>query len=232
MAKNIKPTLANLEREEHAISRCFEQGQQVAGSLREHVYNIKRNELWRAVDCSSFKQYCELGRVHYGDKQIELGYDRLSVLATNGEVEQQIPKSSTDDFSDRALRALGKLRVEVTDDEGNIKKTHDLDRKRIKQVVNQLIADRERAIGDDDSQITNTMVKQMIERKFGAKPPETLAVKIQKEITRSTRMLRSFEAILELEDSDLFYDAEEESPGCAKRLATAYSKIASFLRRL
>jgi len=235
MATNIKPTLANLEREEKAVVKAFNNGRQIAGSLREHVYNIKQHELWRAVDCNSFKDYCEQGRITIGTddepEQCKLSYDRLSKLATNGEIEQHLPKNiGPNIISDDAMSVLGKLRVERTDRDGKVKKTHDLDLKKIKAVVNQILKDRERTISDGgDGQVTAKIVKETIEKKYGYKPPKTMAETINMETKRINRLLSSMEAAIEL-DEYLFSDAEEESPGCAKRLAAANSKIASFLR--
>lgn len=162
-----------------------------------------------------------------------MGYSQLAILAVNGEIEQHIPKSTAVDFSDKAFLALSKLRVEIKDSVTGevIKKTHDLDLKKIKAVVNQLIKDRERTISDGgDGQITAKVVKQTIEKKYGYKPPKTMAETLNAETKRINRLLASMETAIEL-DEYIFSDAEYQSAGCAKRLATAYSKLASFLRR-
>lgn len=236
MAK-IKPTLANLEREEKAIATCFDSANATASSLREHVYNIKNHELWKAVDCSSFKQYCQLGRIKYDGKKITLKYDQLGKLATNGEIEGHIPKNEVSFFSEWALMALGQLRVEFKDSvTGEVtRRTHDLDIKKIKAIVAKVINERAKAVTNgkskNDSQITAKVVKEAIEQKYGYKPPKTMAATLKTEQKRINRFLSSLEAAIEMNDS-LFDDAEEESAGCAKRLATVYSKIASFLRRM
>jgi hypothetical protein len=238
MVTKMKPTLANLEREEKGVVKAFNNGRQIAGSLREHVFNIKSNELWRAADCKSFKEYCEQGRITIGtDKepeQIKLGYRQLSRLAVNGELENQIPKGHVCLFSDKSLEALSKLRVEIKDDNGQVvKKTHDLDLKRIKAVINTVLNERAKAItnGTGNGQITAKLIKTTVEKKYGFKPPKSMAKILEGELKRINRLLTSMESAIELNEF-LFSDAEEESPGCAKRLATGYSKIASFLRKV
>ena len=206
-----------------------------ATSLREHVYRIKKHGLYQAVDCTSFKQYCELGRIEYGGEKIKLGYVRLKELAANGEVEQHIPKDGAPSFSDRAYTALSRLRIEYKDAvTGEVtSRSHDIDTKKVKAVIDQLLKDQSRAVGNgkSDAQITARDVQSTIDRKFGAKPPKTMAATLDAYTTRATKELHSFESALELNDF-IFSDSDEESAGCAKRLATAYSKLASFLRKV
>ena len=238
MSEFLKQTMANLEREEKHVVECFDNGNLIAGSLREHVYNIKRHGLFKAAGYDSFKQYCESGRITFGKKRIALKYDQLGKLAVNGEIEQHLPKNDVSFFSDRALTTLATIRVEIKDDVTGdvIKKTHDLDLKKIRAVVKMVLDARERAIAKDpevNGQITGPIVKQAIEKKYGPNPPKKLYELMKIEQMRATRFLASLEAITELDGGEfLFSDAEEESPGCAKLLAAAYSKIASFLRKV
>jgi len=239
MSTNIKATKANLEREERAITRCFDDGEEIAGSLREHMYNIKRHELWASADFKSFKDYCQSGRITMGKKKIAQSYNQLRVLSNNGQIEQYIPKKSIDFFNEESYRPLVQLRIEKTDDAtGKVTKTHDLDVKRIKAVIAGVIAAREKAIAKpgakkSDGQITASAVKTVIDKKYGAKPVKTLFQLMKVEQTRATKFLDSLEALIDRPGGEfLFSDAEDESPGCAKRLATAYSKIASFLRKV
>lgn len=234
MSKNITPTLANLQQQENAIIECFDNGKQIATSLQEHVFNIKRHELWRAVDCKSFRDYCEQGRIKVNGDSITLSYSQLKRLAVAGEIEQHLPKAHACAFSGSAFNEFSKLRVEFKDKfTGQVtRKTQDLDIRKIKSVASQVIKDREKTISNGGTgEVTAKVVKQTIEKKYGYKQPKSMAEVIRAETLRVTRLLNSFEAAIEL-DEFLFSDAEEESAGCAKRLATAYSKITSFLRKV
>ena len=237
----IKATLKNLETEESAIAKCFEEGEAVAGSLREHVYKIKENTLWEALpDCKSFKDYCGLGRIRFGGKQVALGYTQLKKLAVNGQVEQYVEKAIAVSFSENAYDALGKLRIEKTDPITGevIGKTHELDVKKIKSVIGDVIKAREKAVAKpgakkSDGQITAADVRAAILKRDGPKKEKSLVQIMKIEQRRAQKMLTSFEELYgRAGGEDMFLDADEESAGCVKRLATAYSRIASFLRKV
>ena len=59
----MKATLANLEKTEQAIRDCLDESQMVAHSLNDYVYQVRRDELWKAAGFSKFKEWCESGRI-------------------------------------------------------------------------------------------------------------------------------------------------------------------------
>ena len=223
----MKASAANLEKTEQSIRDCLAEGQMAAQSLNDFVYQVRKFDLYKAGGFKTFKEWCESGR-------IKISYSHLQKLAGCGEVEQCLEKYSAEYFSDNALRALSQIRIERKDMIGNVKKTHDLDRKKIKRVADKALAKRAKAINTGkrkEYQVTASEITEAVANLYGYKEPPTMAETFNRYSRQATRLLSSLEAAMEI-DNHIFSDADEESPGSAKRLATAYSKLTSFLRKV
>ena len=96
-----------------------------------------------------------------GRKKIPLQKTKLKDLAVSGQIEQYVPKAAIAAFSDETYKPLGKLRIVEKDELTGevIKRTHELDVKRIKSTIAGVIAAREKALAKpggkaSDGQIT------------------------------------------------------------------------------
>jgi hypothetical protein len=210
----MRKTLANLEKEEAAIVVAFKLGTQQGLSMRQHLNNIRKHALYEACDCDSFAQYVK-------QERLPMSVGQAFRLAANGEVEGYIENSRTCEFSDHALKALSSLRVERDG-----KRTHVINGKKVGQIARDVIALSIRKT--DPVAITATSVKQAIAKRYGEKMPKPLSSQLEAEIKRVGQWSRSFDAL----DVEMFLDADAECPGVVKRLAKAYSDIASQLRKV
>lgn len=213
----MRKTLANLEKEEDAIAEAFKAGMKHGVSMREHLHTIRKNALYEAAECENFEQYLKAER-------IPLSYSQGKKIARNGEVAGHIENAHTRAFSDRALEKLGTIRVE---NEGG-SKSHDLDVPKMKKVIRRLTKDnRTLTSTNGQSQITAPMVVKAIEDVLGEKPPKPLGKQLEDQLKAIGRWCASFDAL----DDEFFTDAEAHYPGSVTRLAKAYSRAASILRR-
>ena len=128
-------------------------------------------------------------------------------------IEKTIPVVS---FSGKALSELGTIRQ---DRDGT--KSHKIDEGKVKQVAKAAIAI---AKGED---VTPKIVKKAIEDKLGVKPPKPLGEQLQNKIGAVNRFRRAIEQLPEYS----LQDANAEYAGVVKRLAKAYSDVASALRK-
>lgn len=208
----MRKTLVNLEAEEQAISNAFKEGMKCGDSMRRHLYNIKRHCLYEACDCKNFTEYTKLKRLPISPRQAYL-------LAANGEVEGYIENCSVLQFSDRALTELTQLRIEQDG-----KRTHDLDVRKVRRVSGECIKHHEKT----GEPITAKLVKEKIEQCYGEKPADSIGKVLEREIARANKLKLSLEGL----DQESIVDADDEYPGVVKRLAKAYSEVASYLREV
>jgi hypothetical protein len=180
--------------------------------MRRHLYNIKRHCLYEACDCVNFTEYTKA-------KRLPLHPGHAYQLAANGEVEGYIENSAVAEFSEQAYRALSRLRIEK-----NGKRTHNLDVRKVRRVAGECVRHREKT----GEAITANLVREKIEHCYGPKPAPPIGDVLEKETKRARKLKLSLEG---LEDESIV-DANEEYPGVVKRLAKAYSEVASYLKEV
>jgi len=207
----MRATLANLEKEENGIAEDFTAGFSHGHSMRQHLSNIRSSKLYEAVDdCDNFEQYVKLER-------LPIGRPAAYMIAKQGEVEGYLELSTSGRFSGKALSKLGTLRLENPDGT----KSHDLDVRKVKRVAKKSLS---LANGEN---VTPKIVKKAIAECYGEKPPKQLGEQLQNKIGSVNAFRRAIEQLPE----EALTDANVQYSGVVKRLAKAYSDVASQLRK-
>lgn len=150
-------------------------------------------------------------------KRLPMEYRAALAIAQQGEVERYLENCSTAAFSGRALLQLATIRYDNPDGT----KSQDIDVKKVKRVA------KKAADMADGKSVTPRIVKQAYAECYGEKPPKPLGEQLQNKIGAVNRFGRALEQLPE----GALADAEAEYPGVVKRLAKAYSDVASILRR-
>ena len=206
----MRATLVNLEKEEQGIIEDFKAGSKHGHSMRQHLNNIRRNALYGACDADSFEKYVKL-------KRLPMERRAAYAIAQQGEVAQHLESASVSHFSGRALSQLGTLRLEKSDGT----KSQDIDVRKVKRVAKKCL------LLAKGGSITPKIVKQSIADCYGEKPPKQLGEQLQNKIGSVNAFRRAIEQLPE----DAVGDADSQYPGVVKRLAKAYSDVASVLRK-
>ena len=201
----MRATLQNLEKRERIILDG-------AVSMNQALYEIKKNELWTAVESEEIHNFSTYVQHRLGKA---LGPTVAYQYAALGQVEAE--DSGLPELSNTA-KTYGLVYIEGT---------KDLDVAKTRRVFKRAIAIADKA-GESP---TDRHVKAAKAEIVKGKPPKPLGEQLQGEIRKANNLLTAMQQLTEL-DEGIFADVEEQNPGVAKRLAKAFSDLASFLRKV